>query len=102
VNDEEYMTVQTQLQAIGGLVLGMDLDGFLERIDRAETLTPILNPTLWMRGAEKLREVREIAEAVRDVQKVARRQVAAACRNQPSAFDGKVGAQGQLSPEPGR
>jgi hypothetical protein len=102
VTDEEYLIVQNQLQAIGGLVLGMDLDGFVARIDRAQTLTPILDPTLWMRGAEKLREVREIAEAVRDLQCVARRQVAAAARNRPAAFDAKVGAQGQLSPEPGR
>lgn len=77
MTDEEYLTVQHQLQAIGGLILGMDLDGFLERIERAETLTPVLDPTLWMRGADKLREVREIAEAVRSVQTVARRQVAA-------------------------
>lgn len=77
MNDSQYRDTQDRLQLIGSLALTLDLDGFLDRISRTETLAPILDPTLYMRGSDKLQQVRELAEAVHRVQRVARAHVGA-------------------------
>ena len=50
-----------------------DLDRFLARIGTAEAVGPLLDPTLYQRAAPKLGQVREIANAARGLQLVARR-----------------------------
>ncbi len=64
MNEEEYISVQSQLLLIGRLVQEMDLPAFLAAIHRAETLAPILDPTLLMRGEKNLTHIRNLAEAL--------------------------------------
>ena len=65
MNNEEYIMTQRQLLLMASLVREMDLDGFLERIETAYALGPMLDPTLYKRGVDNLEIVRRIAEAAR-------------------------------------
>lgn len=64
MTDEEYATLQCQLTALIGVVNQMDLTRFLERINSAETVGPLFNPSLWMKGADKLAKIKALAEAL--------------------------------------
>lgn len=67
MSDDEYAFVQNELARIGGEVENLDLVGFLERIETAESVGPVLNPTLYMRGARTMEWFRGLALAVRKV-----------------------------------
>lgn len=41
----------------------LPLEDWLERMSRADTLGPILDPTLWMKAHEKMDKIRTIIEA---------------------------------------
>lgn len=59
---EEYVRTQTALMAVAQTVLGLPLRDFLEWIGRSEALGPILDPTLYRAGCDKLTTIRTIAE----------------------------------------
>jgi rubrerythrin len=66
--DEEFATVQQQLVLLGSLVRQMNLPGFIERIDRADAIGPLLNPTLYLaatnhRKGNRLSALRDLAQA---------------------------------------
>lgn len=63
MSDATYKAVQSQLLLISRMMSVLDTDGFLERIVEAETVGPIVNPTLFMKGSDSLQSVRQIAEA---------------------------------------
>lgn len=63
--DGEYSMTQEQLVLLASLVANLKLDAFLARIERADALTPMLDPTLWMRGGAKLAAVRRLALAAK-------------------------------------
>jgi hypothetical protein len=75
MTDEEYTQTQAQLILIAQLASQLDLDGFLERINQAETLAPILDPTLYMRGGQKLSQVKRLAQSLRPFQAEIRKQI---------------------------
>lgn len=56
---------QTSIQTLSLL----DLDAFRGRIEHAETLAPILDPTLYMRGMDKLRDVRRLADVAAEAKR---------------------------------
>ncbi len=60
---EDYSATQSQLLLLAGVAIEMDLPAFLERIQHSETVAPLLDPTLYMRGAAKLEQVRRLAAA---------------------------------------
>lgn len=68
----EYFQIQITLQQIAAVVAPLDLQGFLVAAGRAETLGPILDPTLYKAGCENLDKVKELAQAVQCVQRVAK------------------------------
>ena len=74
---EQYAEAQQQLVWLASIVLNLPLDQMLADIAHAEAVGPIVDPTLWIRGHEKLEQVRELAEAVLQVQRVARRHLGA-------------------------
>ena len=41
----------------------LDLEGFMERIEQSEALAPIIDPTLYLQGAERLTMIKDIARA---------------------------------------
>lgn len=72
---DEYSEAQQQIMWLGSIVLNLPLEAMLADIAHAEAVGPIVDPTLWIRGHAKLAQVRELAEAFAEVQRVARRHV---------------------------
>lgn len=70
MSDAAYAVTQQRLMLLAGFVLRMDLDAFLERIQMTETICPLVDPTLYMRGAEKLGQVRDLAVAANEFRSV--------------------------------
>lgn len=73
LSDEAYLTLQMQLTTLAGLVREMPLSEFIERINKAESVGPILDPTLYRAAAKKLETVKDLAQALTSFQRVARK-----------------------------
>lgn len=61
---ELYLATQMTLIQIGQTASRLPLETFLEAINNAETVGPILDPTLMKRAEENLQAIKELAEAV--------------------------------------
>jgi len=70
MDDEQYMSTQVQLTALAAVIGGLDLKGFIERINHAEAVVPIVDPTLWMKASNNLEKIKSIAVAAKSFQKV--------------------------------
>lgn len=68
MKDEEYILTQQQLLCLVGIVKDMPLYEFLKKINICETIAPLLNPTLYMQGGDKLASIKRIAVSARDFQ----------------------------------
>lgn len=75
MTDEEYSQVQQELLVLARWVHGLDLDAFLHRIRQAETIAPILDPTLYLRGGQQLHQIKRLAQSLRPFQDEIRRQM---------------------------
>jgi hypothetical protein len=65
----EYQMIQTELITMAATVQGFDLEGFLENISYADTMGPILDPTLWTKGSDRMHKIEQIARAALRFQK---------------------------------
>lgn len=63
MNDDEYLSVQTALMAFSAGIKTLDVEGFLARIGRCETVSPIVDPTLYRQGREPLEKIKCVAQA---------------------------------------
>ena len=68
IDDEEYAQVQQSLLIISRIVNDMNLDSFIRRIDKADAMGPILNPTLYRVASGNLQKLRRLACKLRDFQ----------------------------------
>lgn len=64
MTDEEYQLVQSQLTLLIPVVDQLNLDGFIARINTAEAVGPVFNPTLYMKASDKLGKIKDLAEAL--------------------------------------
>ena len=78
MNDIEYLDIQEKLGLISGIVYRLDLDGFLARIERAETIGCVVDPTLYQLGSAKLVDIRRLAQACKKLQDEIKRQLSEA------------------------
>jgi hypothetical protein len=69
MTEEEYLTMQSQLFTLASLVRGLPLEEFLLRINHAETIGPILDPTLYLQAGDKLAKIKRLAEGLHDFQR---------------------------------
>jgi len=60
----EYTATQTKITAIAAVLRDLDLAGFLNAIQRSQTVAPIFDPSLYRRGAAKLDLMRQTANAL--------------------------------------
>ena len=60
-------------QMSDGEVLGDALDEIINSMVRAETIGPMIDPTLWIQKGKAMQEDLEIAEAVRNLRNVYRK-----------------------------
>ena len=65
---EVYLDTQNKLLYIARLALDLNLDGFLAAIEHADTLGPVLNPSLWNAGHRPMERIRRLAEAAKAFQ----------------------------------
>lgn len=67
IDDATYIGTQQLVEMISRALLSIDtLDAFIARADRAMALGPLLHPSEFQRGAEKLHQVLDCARALRD------------------------------------
>lgn len=68
MTNEEYQRTQDALVEMCKDVLMLDLVGFLARIEHTEALGPIVDPTLWIKGSDRLEAIKRCAIAFRGAQ----------------------------------
>lgn len=73
MTNDEYLRTQGQLALLAGLIQGLDLEAFLAQAARAEELGPFIDPTLWMKGHDRLAMIRELAKAALGFQRAAKK-----------------------------
>jgi signal transduction histidine kinase len=64
----EYMKAQVDLIAAARTIEQIDLNALLRAISNAETLAPILDPTLYRKAQANLHGIKRLAEAALPVQ----------------------------------
>lgn len=75
MSSAEYEATQQNLVFIAHLINQCDLHGFLESIEIAESVGPILDPTLYRKFMKKLESVKRLAQAALHFQNEVRRQM---------------------------
>lgn len=68
ITDAEYQMTQERLMFLAQMVDELPLDAFLQRLEEADVLGPLLDPSLYMRVGYRLWAVRDIARAAREFQ----------------------------------
>lgn len=63
MNIETYQTAVQQTVLAAQLLAEHDIPGILAAIDRAETMAPFTDPTLYIKKAKAMREDKEVLEA---------------------------------------
>lgn len=61
---EEFEVISQQLLMFGNLVKDMELDKYIQAIDRADAVGPIMDPTLWRKAHEKTAILKQMAEGL--------------------------------------
>lgn len=77
MTNEEYIAVQQQLVLLAQLVAEINVEGMLERLERADAIGPLFHPSEWMKAKPQLDEVRKLAEAAMVFRREALRQMEA-------------------------
>jgi hypothetical protein len=75
MDERQYYETQSTLIVLAQIVDGLDLAGFLQCIERAETVGPVADPTLYVRAMGKLGDVKRLAEAAKTFQDEVKRQM---------------------------
>lgn len=68
MDEAEYIQTQQQLLALAGIVEELPLEEFLQKISICETVSPFLDPTLYMKGADKLTFIKQLARSAKSFQ----------------------------------
>lgn len=67
MDEATFLATREAMVSVGRLIVStpLDLDGFIAAIDHAETVGPILDPTLYIAAGDEMRKQRHVAEALR-------------------------------------
>lgn len=60
----KYISTQQKIVLIAGLVKDLPLSEFINAINHAESVAPIFDPSLYMRGAPKMKLIKRIADGL--------------------------------------
>lgn len=66
-----YEGLQQQLVLFGAIVAEWPLEDFIAAIDHADTIGPIVDPTLWIRGQKAMSQVRQLAAGALEFKRAA-------------------------------
>lgn len=64
MKQDEYSACMGAAEGVARMLLLLPLGDMLEAINRAETLGPILDPTLYLRGARGLEQQKQVIRAL--------------------------------------
>ena len=70
-----YEATQAQLTAVACIVSDMPLEEFINAIEHAETVGPILNPTLYLQTADTVGHLKDMAWALLEFKRVVHRKM---------------------------
>jgi len=62
---EEYQQNLKQIMLIARLIRDIPIPKFLQAIDRAESIGPIIDPTLWINNSGAMSEDKEMLQAAK-------------------------------------
>jgi hypothetical protein len=68
MNDKEYQETQQSILEIVGKIQALDLKSFLARIEEAQCVGYILDPTLYREVSPNLKDIQDLARSLRAVQ----------------------------------
>ena len=71
MTDEDYLQAQEHLLLLAGMIQLLDLEGFLDRIERADNVGWFRDPTLWRDAHDDLYALRDLAMAALSFKKTA-------------------------------
>jgi hypothetical protein len=69
MDEADFHMVTQQLLMLGNLVKELQLAEYINAINRADSVGPILDPTLWRKGHRKTDILRKMAEGLLEFQK---------------------------------
>jgi hypothetical protein len=75
MNEQQYYETQSTLIVLAQIVDGLDLTSFLQCIEHAETVGPVVDPTTYLMAMGKLAKVKRLAEAAKVLQDEVKRQM---------------------------
>jgi len=75
MTDEDYALTQQRIILLAGFCRNLRITEFLSRISETETIAPILYPTLYVAGMDKLAQVKQLARSLLPFQEELRRQI---------------------------
>lgn len=64
----EYAATQVAIIQLGRQIKKLPLEAFIKIIVNSETLSPMIDPTLFMKAQDNLRAVKKLAKAFKEVQ----------------------------------
>ncbi len=68
--NEEYLQTQQSILLIAAVVSSLPLNEFISQADRADTIAPLLDPTLWQKAHTNLEALLRLARALEAFQGV--------------------------------
>ncbi len=75
ISEEDYIQTQHSLTTLASIVADMQLVAFINQANLAETLGPILDPTLYREAGQELNDVKALAESLLPFQNEIKRQL---------------------------
>lgn len=76
MSPEEYACVQRQITVLASVISTIEIEEFIVTLHQAQTIAPIVDPTLFIKAADDLEDVLELANAVLKVKQVTLRRIA--------------------------
>lgn len=70
MKSEVYLQIQMQLMNLVAIVRDMPLEEFIASADRAESVGPIFDPTLYQQVQHNLGQIKRLAKALLEFKKV--------------------------------
>jgi hypothetical protein len=68
MDNEQYLNVQSQVLLITTLVKTIPLKEFIEAANKADTLGPIFDPSLWLLANKPLQQITALAKGLKEFQ----------------------------------
>ncbi len=75
ISKEQYVQTQMSLVTFASLVKDMPLTGFINQANLAESIGPIVDPTLYREAGAQLNDVKALAESLLPFQNEIKRQL---------------------------